>query len=63
MGGTRAPDAAPSAWLAVSGAWEGPVGKPVADSGEYWPWHLVIHGGVDRRCPYRVISAHGDFKA
>lgn len=28
MGGTRVPGAAPTARLAVPGAWEGPVGNP-----------------------------------
>jgi hypothetical protein len=30
-GGPRAPDAAPTTRLAVSGAWEGPVGNPGSD--------------------------------
>lgn len=42
MGGTRAPDAAPSAWLAVSDAWEGPVGKPAADA-----WFKALEEEVD----------------
>jgi hypothetical protein len=31
MGGARAPGAAPTTRLAVTGAWEGPVGNPVSD--------------------------------